>query len=66
MRNHFLPLGKSLHVKCRSLGKYEMILPLAKALIAAGHVEIETGGDVNYRNVLRKDVKVLTNVKQIY
>ena len=43
-----------------------MILPLAKALIAAGNVEIETGGDVNYRNVLRKDVKVLTNVKQIY
>ena len=36
LRKHLLPLGKALSVKCRSLGKYQLLIPLAKALVKAG------------------------------
>ena len=59
VKKHFLPLGKALNVKCRSLGKYQLLIPLAKALVMAGHVkiEVEDGSEVNYREVSRKQVK---------
>ena len=59
VKKHFLPLGKALNVKCRSLGKYQLLIPLAKALVMAGHVKIEVddGSEVNYREVSRKQVK---------
>ena len=58
VKKHFLPLGKALNVKCRSLGKYQLLIPLAKALVMAGHVkiEVEDGSEVNYRES-RKQVK---------
>ena len=65
VRNHLLPLGKVLKVKCRSQGKYEMIAPLAKALIDAHHVEIESEGPINYKNILRKQVKVVTPIDEL-
>ena len=59
VKKHFLPLGKALNVKCRSMGKYQLLLPLVKALVMAGHVNIEAGdgSEVNYREVSRKQVK---------
>lgn len=45
IKKHFYPLGKVLQVKCRSIGKYQLVIPLAKALITKGHVAIE--GDIN-------------------
>ena len=59
VKKHFLPLGKALNVKCRSLGKYQLLLPLAKALVKAGHVkiEVEDSSEVNYRDMSRKQVK---------
>lgn len=59
VRKHLLPLGKALNVKCRSRGKYQLLLPLAKALVMAGHVKIKVddGSEVNYREVSRKQVK---------
>lgn len=59
VKKHLLPLGKELNVKCRSLGKYQLSIPLAKALVMAGHVKIdgEDGSELNYREVSRKQVK---------
>ena len=59
VKKHFLPLGKALNIKCRSLRKYQLLIPLAKALVMAGHVkiEVEDGCEVNYREVSRKQVK---------
>ena len=64
VRQHLLPLGKKLHVKCRSLGKYQLLMPLAKALVTSGHVKIEVANsDINYKHVLRKQVKRITDIK---
>ena len=30
VRKHLLQLGKALNIKCRSLGKYQLLIPLAK------------------------------------
>ncbi|PFX25303.1 hypothetical protein AWC38_SpisGene10087 [Stylophora pistillata] len=59
VKKHFLPFGKALNAKCRSMGKYQLLLPLAKTLVMAGHVkiEVEDGSEVNYREVSRKQVK---------
>lgn len=64
VRNHLLPLGKVLKVKCRSQGKYDMIISLAKALVSGNHVEI-LAEQLNYKNVLRKQVKVITNIDEL-
>ena len=67
VKKHFLPLGKALNVKCRSLGKYQLLLPLAKALVKAGHVkiEVEDGSEVNYRDVSRKQVKKCADIESL-
>jgi hypothetical protein len=65
IQNHLLPLGKVQKVKCRSQGKYEMVIPFAKALIDAHHVEIESEGTINYKNILRKQVKVVTAIDEL-
>lgn len=60
------PLAKRLNVKYRSLGKYEICVPLAKALILQGFVEVkaEPGQQINYRclkgsNVVVKKMKIV-------
>ena len=65
VRNHLLPLGKVLKVECRSQGKYEMVIPLAKALIDAHHVEIQSEGLINFKNILRKQIKVITTIDEL-
>ena len=59
VKKHFLPLSKALNVKCRSMGKHQLLLPLAKTLVMAGHVktEVQDGPEVNYRELSRKQVK---------
>jgi hypothetical protein len=42
-----------------------MVIPLAKALIDAHHVEIESEGIINYKNILRKQVKVVTAIDEL-
>ena len=64
VRKHLLPLGKALSVKCRSLGKYQLLIPLAKALVKAGHIAIE-GSDINYRNLKRTEVNVITDIESL-
>ena len=64
VRKHLLPLGKALNVKCRSLGKYQLLIPLAKALVKAGHIAIE-GSDINYRNLQRTEVNVITDIESL-
>ena len=64
VRNHLLPLGKSLKVKCRSQGKYDIIIPLAKALVQGNHVEV-VAEQLNYKNILRKHVKINTNIDEL-
>ena len=64
VRKHLLPLGKGLNVKTRSLGKYDLLLPLAKALFKNGHVA-QKGDDINYRNIKRNQIKVVTNVNSL-
>ena len=64
VRKHLLPLGKGLNVKTRSLGKYDLLLPLAKALFKNGHVA-QKGDDINYRNIKRNQIKVVTDVNSL-
>ena len=58
----FYPLAQGLNVKYRSLGKYEMSVPLAKALILQGFVKVKaaTGQNINYFCLKRSNV-VVTN-----
>lgn len=64
VRKHLLPLGKALSVKCRSLGKYQLLILLAKALVKAGHIAFE-GSDINYQNLTRTEVNVITDIESL-
>lgn len=64
VRKHFLPPGKALSVKCRNLGKYQLLILLAKALVKAGHIAIE-GSDINYRNLKRTEVNVIPDIESL-
>ncbi|CAH3153574.1 unnamed protein product, partial [Porites lobata] len=59
VRKHLLPLGKGLNVKTRSLGKYDLLLPLAKALFKNGHVSKKKEDNINYKNIKRNQIKVV-------
>ena len=59
-----MPLGKSLKVKSRSQGKYDIIIPLAKALVQGNHVEV-VAEQLNYKNILRKHVKINTKIDEL-
>ena len=54
------PLAKELNVKYRSLGKYQICVPLAKALISKGFVEVkaEPGQKINYHCLKRSNIVV--------
>ena len=56
---HLYPLAKKLTVKYRSLGKYQLSVKIAKALISQGYIEVKSpveGGEVNVLNLKREDV----------
>lgn len=59
------PLAKGPNVKYRSLGKYEICVPLAKALILQGFVEVkaEPGQKINYRCLKRSNIVVVKKLK---
>ena len=61
---HLLPVGKALSVKCRSLGKYHLLIPLAKALVKVDHIAIECS-DINYQNHKRSQVNVTTAIESL-
>ena len=54
------PLAKELNVKYRSLGKYQICVPLAEALISKGFVEVkaEPGQKINYHCLKRSNIVV--------
>jgi len=62
VKQHLLPLGKLLSVKCRGLGKYQMIIPLAQKLITKKYVIFVEGQNVNFvhlsRSILERKVDV--------
>ena len=52
MKKHLVPLSKVVNVKHWLKGKYQLLLPLAKKLVEAGHIKINVDDDkVNYRNL---------------
>ena len=56
---HLYPLAKKLTVKYRSLGKYQLSVKIAKALISQGYIEVKSpveGGDINFLNLKREDI----------
>lgn len=56
---HLYPLAKTLTVKHRSLGKYQLSVKIAKALISQGYIEVKSpveGGEVNFLNLKREDM----------
>ena len=59
------PLAKGLNVKYRSLGKYEMCVPLAKALILQGFVKVKAapGQNINYCCLKRSNIVVVNKLK---
>ena len=64
MKKHLVPLSKVVNVKYRSNGKYQLLLPLAKKLVEAGHIKINVDDDkVNYRNLKRNDLEVSSDLK---
>ncbi|RUA06775.1 MAG: hypothetical protein DSY43_01260 [Gammaproteobacteria bacterium] len=54
VKKHLLPLGKELCTKCRSFGKYEIIVKLSKMLIEKSYVIVTQGS--NFLNLKRDDV----------
>ena len=56
----FYPLVQGLNVKYRSLGKYEMSVPLAKALILQGFVKVKAAAaqNINYCCLKRSNTVV--------
>ena len=55
---HRYPLAKKLTVKYRSLGKYQLSVKIAKALISQGYIEVKSpveGVEVNFLNLKRED-----------
>ena len=59
------PLAKELNVKYRSLGKYQICVPLAKALISKGFIEVkaEPGQKINYHCLKRSNIVVVKKLK---
>ena len=59
------PLAKGLNVKYRSLGKYEMCVPLAKALILQGFVKVKAapGQNINYHCLKGSNIVVVNKLK---
>ena len=59
---HFYPLAKKLTVKYRSLGKYQLSVKIARALVSQGYVQVKspedklTCGKVNFLNLKREDI----------
>ena len=56
----FYPLAQGLNVKHRSLGKNEMSVPLAKALILQGFVQVKAAAaqNINYCCLKRSNAVV--------
>jgi len=55
VKKHLMTLGIPLQVKCRSMGKYQILKPLAKGLVKDGHVKINVeDSDINYRDITRR------------
>ena len=54
VKEHLLPLGKKVGVKCRSLGKYDMIVSLARKLIKDSLITVAEKS--NYRNLKREQI----------
>lgn len=56
---HLYPLAKKLTVKYCSLGKYQLSVKIAKALISQGYIEVKSpveGGDINFLNLKKEDI----------
>ena len=66
MKNHLIPLSKVVNVKHRSKGKYQLLLPLARKLVEAGHVKINVEADkVNYRNIKRSELEIISDLRKL-
>jgi len=64
VKKYLITLGKALQVNCRSMGKYQILKPLAKGLVKDGHVKINVeDSDINYRDKTRRQVKRITDVE---
>ena len=57
-----MPLGKKLGVKCRSQGKYDMIVKIGKALVSNEYVSIDEGS--NFRCLKCKQVNVIKTLPE--
>ena len=44
--------------------KYQLLIPLAKAVVKAGHIAIK-GSDFNYPNLKRTEVNVITDIESL-
>lgn len=64
IKHHMWPLGKILNVKCRSLGKYQLLVPLAKPLVDNGHVSV-SGDPINFRNLERNQINVISDFNNL-
>ena len=56
---YLYPLAKKLTVKHHSLGKYQLSVKIAKALISQGYIEVKSpveGGEVDFLNLKREDI----------
>ena len=66
MKNHLIPLSKIFNVKHRSKSKYQLLLPLARKLVEAGHVKINVDADkVNYRNIKRSELEIISDLREL-
>ena len=58
LKAHIIPLAKTLGVRHRSKGKYELMVPLAKDLFDQGYLKSQDDGDVNFKKLKTNMLKV--------
>ena len=58
LKQDLMPVATLLNIKCRSLGKYNIICEIAKELIKQGYVEVKLNKcePVNFRRLKRRSL----------
>lgn len=65
VRKDLFPLAKRLSVKSRSLGKYQLCIPLAIALISQGYVKVKPDKEkdrINFLRLKRENIEVVKKI----
>jgi len=63
LKKHLVPLAKELKIKHRSMSKYEIVIPLAKALFEQKYLIPRANEECNYLHLSRNSVELVKTLK---